>query len=463
MAADPRWTLEDVVDLEAVLASDIKVSAAGAAAAVAAAAGADALRVRRNGLRAWLEVARRTGAAGKPSAGRRFSRALWLVALIAGMVAAIAGISAVLGSLDGGRGGINVTIFLAAFIGGQWLLLLAAVLAWLLRRRAGEGFSGVQALAGRAARRIAGNEAGWWRPLMESTARGALLWRLARLAQGAGICFNLGIIAGLGGLVLLRHVGFFWETTTAVAMQGALESTVRILSLPWAAWWPEAVPDAETIAGSRWSPAQTDGGLPPGPAAWWRFLLMSVAMWALLPRVILWLLAWSATNRALAKLDFQSRPHRQLWRDLTGSRRLEIDEKPLDGVLVLDVGGSGVDRESLRPFLLRRLRVNPAAWLSVAVLDPGAEGEAEQALDVAPAGVVLLAEGWALSPPRMTALHRQVRQTAGPQTPVKFLVANIGPDGRPEAPSADECREWERFADSLRDPAAEVCVYDASF
>lgn len=461
MADDARWTLEDVVDLEAVLASPAKVPLGGASAAVAAAQGHEGLRARRRGLRAWLEAARRAGAAGKPSAGRRFSRALGLVALIAGLLAALAGASGVLGSLNAGRGGINITVFLAVFIGGQWLLLLLAVLAWLLRRRAAEGFSGVQALAGKAALRMAGDGAGWWRPLMESTARAALLWRLTRLAQGAGICFNLGIIAGLAGLVLLRHVGFYWETTTAVAMQAGLENTVRILSAPWAAWWPEAVPDAAVIAASQWSPAQT-GDLPPGPAAWWRFLLMATAIWALLPRIVLWLLAWSSTRRALARLDFQSRPHRQLWRDLTGSRRVETDEKPLDGVLVLDVGGSGVDRAALRPFLLRRLRVNPAAWLPVAVLDPGTEGEVEQAIAVAPAGVVLLAEGWALSPPRMTALHRQVRQTAGPQTPVKFLVANILADGKPEAPSAEERREWERFADALRDPAAEVCFYEES-
>ena len=131
-----------------------------------------------------------------------------------------------------------------------------------------------------------------------------------------------------------------------------------------------------------------------------------------------------------------------------------------DGVLVLDVGGSGLTEPALRPFLLRRLRVHPAAWQSTAVLDPGAEAETARLLAKAPAGVVLLAEGWSLSPARMVSLHAWVRACAGPDAPVKFLVANVGTDGQPAAVTTDERREWTRFVDSLRDPAAEVFFFE---
>jgi hypothetical protein len=43
---------------------------------------------------------------------------------------------------------------------------------------------------------------------------------------------------------------------------------------------------------------------------------------------------------------------------------------------------------------------------------------------------------------------------------VKFLVANVGPDQQPCAVTADEHREWTRFVDSLRDPAAEVFFFE---
>jgi len=362
--------------------------------------------------------------------------------------------------LDRTRGGIDVLLFLAILLGVQWLILLMAVFAWIFRHKTASGFSGLQALVGKAVHRFSGDGDGWWNRLMDGggAPRSALLWRLARLAQGAGICFNLGIISGLLGLVMVKNVGFFWETTTEAAMRDTLMGIVRTLSLPWSGVWPAAVPDASVISASRWLPDQT-GALPPGPAAWWLFLLMATFVWGMLPRLLWWLLADAAFKKALGKLDFQARHHRALWRELTGVDRVDTDEKPLDGVLVLDVGGSGMRQEDLRPFLLQKLRVHPAAWHSVAVLDPGAESEAQAALRLAPAGVVLLAEGWALSPPRMAALHAQIRSVAGSETPVKFLVANVGQAGSPTKASEVERKEWERFVDSLRDPFSEVFFF----
>ncbi|MES2440562.1 MAG: DUF2868 domain-containing protein [Verrucomicrobiota bacterium] len=451
-----RWTLENLVDFEQAVASSTGTPREIRTAVAAAIRGRNGAEARRSGLRAWLE------GIGTKSAGRKFSSALSLVGGGLALFMFVAGISAAHGMLDRGRGGVNVTLFLAILIGGQWLVLISATVAWLLRRKAAEGFSGMQALAGKLARRLSGNrDDTWWNTLMDGggAPRAALLWRLARMAQSAGIFFNAGILLGLAGLVLVKHVGFYWETTTEFAMRSFLERATAFLSAPWAVIWPEAVPTSGIIEASRWLPGGSTG-LAPGPSAWWEFLLMTTLVWGLLPRAILWLVAWNAGNRSLAALDFQGRHHRALWREITGSERVETDEKPMDGVLVLDVGGSGLTDRSLRPFLLRHLRVHPAAWQSTGVLDAGKEQEAARALADAPAGVVLLAEGWSLSPPRMIALHSKIRASAGPETPVKFLVANVGSDRQPVTATPDERREWTRFVDSLRDPAAEVFFFE---
>ncbi len=450
------WTLENLVDFEQAVASSTGTPQAVRSAVVAASRGLTGSAARRAGLRVWLEET------GGNHPGRKFSSALSLVAAGLALAMFLTGISATLGMLDHERGGINVSLFIAVLIGGQWLVLLIAALAWLMRRRAADGFSGVQAVAGKIARRLAGNrDDAWWNHLMDGGGppRAAVLWRLARIAQAAGIFFNIGIICALAGLVLVKHVGFFWETTTELAMRSLLENAVRFFSLPWASWWPEASPDALVIATSRWLPGRVSG-LAPGPSAWWEFLLMTTLLWGLLPRAILWTLAWNAGRSSLSTLDFQSRKHRALWREITGTDRVETDDKPLDGVLVLDVGGCGLTDEMLRPFLLRRLRVHPAEWHSTAVLDSGAEAEAARALSQAPAGVVLLSEGWSLAPPRMIELHRKIRSSAGPETPIKFLIANVGPDHQPAPATAEEGREWTRFVDSLRDPAAEIFFYE---
>lgn len=451
----PQWTLENLIDFEQAAASSTVTSAAVRQSVSESIRGLDGASARRKGLRVWLEET------GGNSSGRKFSSALSMVAGALIVFAFLAGSSAVLGLLDRERGGINVALFLAILIGGQWLVLAIASVTWILRHRAAEGFSGVQAMAGKLARRLAGNrDDAWWHQLMDigGPARAAVLWRLAGVAQSAGIFFNIGIISGLAGLVLVKHVGFYWETTTDLAMRTILERGVDFLSFPWAAWWAGAVPSPAVIESSRWLPGSS-ATLAPGPSAWWEFLLMATLIWGLLPRTLLWLLAWSAGRSALSKIDFQSRKHRALWREIHGAERVETDEKPLDGVLVLDVGGSGLAEISLRPFLLRQMRVNPAAWQSVAVLDSSDEDRAAKLLNQAPAGVVLLSEGWSLSPPRMSALHAKIRSSAGASIPVKFLVANVSADGLPVPPDDTERQEWVRFVDSLRDPAAEVYFF----
>ncbi len=450
----PPWTLESLVDFEQEIATSAGTPPAVRTAVIAATRGMDGAAARRVGLRVWLAEI------GRTSAGRKFSGALSMVGAGLALMMFLAGISAVLGLLDRERGGINVVLFLAILLGGQWLVLVLAMAGWLLRGRAAEGYSGVQAMVGKLARRFSGNrDETWWENLMAGggSPRAAVLWRIARLVQAAGVFFNIGILTGLAGLVLVKHVGFFWETTTEMAMFSLLEKLSHFLSLPWSAWWPGAVPTPDDIKAACWLPGHE---LPSAPAVWWEFLLMATFFWGLLPRAALWLLAWNAGRQALGRLDFQGRTHRALWRELTGTDRIETDEKPLDGVLVLDVGGSGLTRDVLRPFLLRRLRVHPAAWHSVAVMDSGAEEEAARAMAKAPAGVVLLAEGWSLSPARMSALHSKIRSSAGPQTPVKFLIANVDAGQRPVSPTDGERREWERFVDALRDPAAEVFFYE---
>jgi Protein of unknown function (DUF2868) len=451
-----RWTLEMLVDLEQAIAASAGSSSEVRSTVVAAIRGREGADARRTGLAVWL------GEIGGKSSGRKFTSALSLVGCGLALSMVLVGISAVLGMLDRERGGIHVTLFLAVLIGGQWLILLAASVAWLLRRKASEGFSGVQALAGKAARRLTGNrDDTWWSRLMDGggAPRAVLLWRLARTAQSAGIFFNLGILLGLVGLVLVKHVGFYWETTTELVMRSFLETTVAFLSAPWSAVWPQAVPSATIIDASRWLPGRSTG-LASGPTAWWEFLLMVTLVWGLLPRVILWLLAWQAGRKSLTAIDFQGRHHRLLWREITGNERVETHDKPLDGVLVLDVGGSGLSEQVLRPFLLRRLRVHPTAWKSIAVLAAGAEQKAAESLTQAPAGVILLAEGWALSPPQMIHLHRKIRTSAGREIPVKFLVANVGPDRQPTIVTPPERQEWTRFVDSLRDPATEIFFFE---
>lgn len=454
MSKTNNWSLRDVVDLESLLDGEVAVTASEQDAVAAETVGLSGVRARRAGLRCWLRLA-----GGGVTAGQRFGGAVGVVGVLVGVVFFLLGIAGVWGLRDVGRGGVHAPLFLVVLVGVQWLVLVVAFLAWLARGRVAGGSLWLRAVVARLVLKFAGQtRAPWWGRLLANggAERDAITWRLVRMVQAGGVFFNLGIVAGLSALVLVRHVGFYWETTTQLAMRDMLVEGTRWLSLPWAAWLPSAVPDAQTIAATRWVPGMK---LAPGPDAWWEFLLMCVLVWGLMPRLLMWILAWAKERAALARIDFQARHHRELWRKLTGPGRSDPHDAPVDGVLVFEVGGQTWNREAMRPFLLRHLRVNPTSWHSVAVLDGGAEAEATAALAKAPAGVVLLAEGWALSPARMKAIHARVRKAAGEGTPVKFLVANVE-SGQAAEPTPEERKEWEKFVDSLRDAEAEVFFYE---
>lgn len=115
--------------------------------------------------------------------------------------------------------------------------------------------------------------------------------------------------------------------------------TTHVIAAPWVWFWPQAVPDANTIAATR----VAAGALPDlGAGQWWSFLLMTLLVWGLLPRLLLVARCRWRMHRALAQLDFQAPRHRAVWRQLNIIERGEVATEPADGALVLDVGGHGV-------------------------------------------------------------------------------------------------------------------------
>jgi len=446
-----RWSLERLIDFEAEIARSPDVRASKEVAALIR--GRDARSAKRAGFSLWLDEA------GPGGAGRRFLAALSGVAGLSGLLTFVAGVTAVSGLVDRDRGGIHVGLFLVILIGGQWLLIVASILLGGLRKSFGKGFSGMASWLLSVARRFSGKaEPAWWSALVlePGHARQAMMWRAVSSLSIPASGFNLGLLAGLAGWVMFRHVGFFWETTTDLAMRDGLAAMIRFLSAPWSSWFSAAVPTDTMIEAARWPPGNSAAN---NSSAWWKFLLMTVLVWGLLPRVLIGLLAGCFERGNLAELEFLSRRHRALWRALVEVERADDHDAPLDGVLVVHVGGAAIKAEDLRPFLLRHLRVNPVAWGSMAVLDSNEESKTSAALANAPAGVVLVSEAWALTAPRMTRLHRQVRSASGPDKPIRFVVLNLSSNGQPDEPTADEKRVWENFIDSLADAATEVCFY----
>ncbi len=375
----------------------------------------------------------------------------------------LAGVGVMTGMLDRERMGFHVPMVLGVSVGLQLLILIGAGLAWLVRGKFAEGLGFVPRLLGWLIGKLgAAGKMEWWRTLRLEGGRGweALGWNLVGMTQVGAVMFSVGLMAGLLGCIWFLEVVFFWESTTPEWMARKIFEVAKILSVPWAWATVGWVPSYEIILDSRWGVEASIVDDLDFSAIWYRFLLAAIFFWGLLPRAVLWGLAVWKERQALAGLDFQSKRHRELWREMMGTRRTDLSEAPLDGVLVLDVGGTGLDKEDLRGFLLRRLRVNPGEWFQVGVWDEKGDRAAAKSIRDAPAGVVLLAEGWALSPPRMSTLRKQVRNLADPDTRLYFLVVNVGNDGKPTEVNEGEKEIWRNYVDDLADAGAEVFFYE---
>lgn len=468
--AGRRWTLADLIDFETALvgvdddalAADRLLFARDIRPCLTA--HSEAAR-RRDGLRAWLEQRR---AQDRLEAGRLWSRALALSRFALFALMGLAGFALVAGLCAAPSQSVHVVVFLATTL----LLPWAVFCAWLVLRvfgvaRAPALMPAVNWLMCRL-QRFAGaglndndDRAPPWQGRIADARqpRRALQAALAGALQWGAFGFNLGLVLAFVGSLLVFDVHFYWEATPQT---GALmQTSVAAIGAPWQAVWPAAVPDTQQIEASR--ARHVDGnrqstGTNASTAAWWRFLLMSILVWGVLPRLLLIAASALAERVALARLDFQAPRHRHLWRALTRVERGAVSTPVSDGALLLDVGGSGVIGADIRGFLLRALRVNPQTEQRIGVLDDAAEQAADTGLAAAPDHVVMLVEDWSLSPRQAGTLQTRVRAAVGARTPITWLVFSLA-GGAPAAPEAAHLRRWTAFIDGLRDPATEIVGY----
>lgn len=472
-----NWTLEDLVDFELLsaeeLASGEKIRGEAEVQSVLQTSerGLGEGARRRLGFRAWLEFVRNQGAKKR---GKNVVSGLRWLGFSLFVLLFLSGVGVIRGLLvnfewsgadlvKNEARGFHLWIFLAVVLGLQWLFIVGSGLSYVLLRRWSGSLSFLVELVGKLARRFGGKvrEEDWNRLLEgKKGTRSALAWHVGRLLQIGAIGYNFGLLAGLFGCLWFLEVSFFWESTLPQFGPESLRAVTEFLAFPWGGWSPG---EAEIAAVKKGVPLIQDGGSLPRRQAldlgWGFFLLAAVAVWGLLPRVIFYVVAISQERRVLRNLEFQDLGQRRLWRELNRVEKAEITEGPRDGVIVLDVGGIGLEPKILRPFLLQILRVNPEATYEVGVLDGEQEASAWAAIKKSPNGVILLVESWNLSPKQMRALWERLRAAGGAEMNVRFLVLG---EIRPEkvaAPSEADFLLWQNFVDGLRDPLAEAVAF----
>lgn len=99
-----------------------------------------------------------------------------------------------------------------------------------------------------------------------------------------------GILLGYLALLLFTDLAFGWSSTLVNDAQ-QITAWSRVLATPWAWCWPAAVPSAELIEATRYTRINPQMAQVHWAGEWWQFLLASLLVYNVLPRLLLSALA----------------------------------------------------------------------------------------------------------------------------------------------------------------------------
>lgn len=246
----------------------------------------------------------------------------------AALLALVLGFGAAAGVLGDGTRPVNVVWTLGGLLGVHLLSLLLWLLSLALQGGARAGFQHGGVL-GRAWLALTGfldrSKAAADLPL----ALGGLLGRGRLAAWGVGAANHalwcaalLGATLGVLALLATRRYGFVWETTILSA-DAFVAFAAWLGALPGALGFP--VPDAATVAASGEQAMQAEAGR----RAWAGWLLGSLLVYGVLPRVVLAVLCALLWRRATAalKLDLARPGYARLrFRLQPASERLGVSD-----------------------------------------------------------------------------------------------------------------------------------------
>ncbi|MCY0965408.1 DUF2868 domain-containing protein [Parathalassolituus penaei] len=304
---------------------------------------------RRRVYRFWLWQRQQASDLPSVDAGQLFGQTLASVSVVLMLLGFLSGICLAGSALYyDGSVPVNVALFLGLIIAPQLLLLLGLVvsvllsawvpgwfvswyqpplllLRWLHERiwKRALRYANRSGLADRGAVNNTGGEQQDSRKIRQllleqvfDLYQPLLATRALRLMQLMGIAFNLGVLGTLLVLLAFTDRAFGWQSSLTSSPDTVM-SILEVLAWPWTllAGAGAALPSAEQIAATHIQLGGVAGSFQGAEfRAWWPFLLCSVLVYGLLPRVLVW--AWSLLRESqlLAAIDFEGYHYQGLWR-----------------------------------------------------------------------------------------------------------------------------------------------------
>ncbi len=459
---------------------------------------AGAPAARREVLRDWVRAIHQEER--RESTGARFVQAQqalgWLLVVLG--LSSGAGTAASVLSYDGTRP-VNVVHFLAVFVALQLLLLALFLLSatlWRLRARV-PALHGIQALLRLAVDALASlldRRLTAERRSALKAARGKLRasrivygdverWLLVSLAQRFGLSFNLGALASCLYLVAFSDLAFAWQTTmswTAESFHGAISA----LAAPWSWIYPDGLPSLEVVRASRYFRL---GGTFGGPARaemlgqWWRFLVLALLVYGLIPRLISSIYAAAKLRGSLARLRLDHADLASVLERLSSpivQTRAQTAEpgalEPLprteaaadsgragDLAAVVIWGDVPIEASGVEGLIATRFGWEVGAVERAGVDETTDDDAAIAKVSAARGGpIVVLVEAFESPTREARAFVQRLRRAAGKDRPIVVGLLDASADpaspGAWTPPARDDRAVWEKHMSGLGDPYLRV-------
>ncbi|MCW8906655.1 MAG: DUF2868 domain-containing protein [Sedimenticola sp.] len=159
------------------------------------------------------------------------------------------------------------------------------------------------------------------RPLLKQT--------VLVLGQQLSLLFALGMLLAFLLYLLVTDLAFGWSSTLEPG-GGTIHQLTSFLAWPWQALWPAAVPSIELIEQTHYFRAAPLTATDPALfGQWWRFLLMCLLCYLLLPRLVSWLVMRLRLGRLQERVRADDALVSGLWQRLS-SELIEQETEPVE-------------------------------------------------------------------------------------------------------------------------------------
>ncbi len=375
-----------------------------------------------------------------------------------------------------GSARINVLAVLAVFVFLPLALLLLVGVA-MLPMRVAEALPGVGPLAellrglsvGRVVRGVMHLLPQSWRDSL-AWSRGAAgkhaqlyaeveKWSLLTASQAFASALSFAAIITLLLLVVFSDLAFGWSTTLDISPARFHELT-QGLALPWS-WTARATPSLELVESSRYFRLATNEATPEDARAlggWWGFVVMSMVVYGLLPRLVVWYICHARQRAAIRAALLTTPGAPAVLRRL--SRAAIHTASPEAELGAHDTPGAELSRSSIADadaVIIWADAPRPSSGSPHPLAAGGSRTIAEDRAVLASLGqrdprpsVALYVKAW--EPPMLELLDflRDLRQTIG-----QGAAITVVPTGDA---SAEQHNAWHRKLTTLSDPWLSVAA-----